>query len=209
MRCFQVLFRALVAPAIFGFIVASVLPATAAVYSPRQALPSDTIQQFLANPAALLSQYPNGGPQMIARVRDLVASDPATVDVVLGLLKNANDAQATAIGTAYGQVALMAVGNDPPFATDLQTKVAQSGNIPALVAFSAVVGGDIKLSAATGPGGGIGGGGESQTSSSSGLGGFFAGSSFSLNEGVHNTPDEFSIPNPGGGGPGSNSVSAH
>ena len=68
MRCFQALFRALIAPAIFGFVVASVLPASAAVYSSRQALPADTIQQFLANPAALLSQYPNGGPQMIARI---------------------------------------------------------------------------------------------------------------------------------------------
>ena len=56
----------------------------------------------------------------------------------------------------------MAVSQDQAFATDLQTKVAQAGNTSAIVAFSAVVGGDIKL-AATGPGAGIGGGGESQT----------------------------------------------
>ena len=44
----------------------------------------------------------------------------------------------------------MAVNTDPAFAVDLQTKIAQSGNTSALVAFSAVVGGDIKLTAATG-----------------------------------------------------------
>ena len=71
MRYFHVCLRALFGAAIFGFVLASVPPATAAVYSPRQALPADTVQQFLANPAALLAQYPNGGPQMITKVRDL------------------------------------------------------------------------------------------------------------------------------------------
>ena len=90
---------------------------------------------------------------MVSRVRDLVASDPGTVDPILALLKSANPEQASAIGTGLGQVALMAVSQDQAFATDLQTKVAQAGDTSAIVAFSAVVGGDIKL-AATGPGGG-------------------------------------------------------
>ena len=96
---------------------------------------------------------------MITKVRDLAASDPATVDALLGLLKSANPEQSAAIGTAFGQVALMAISTDQPFATDLQTKIAQSGNTTALDAFDAVVGGDLKLTAATGSTG-IGGGGE-------------------------------------------------
>ena len=77
----------------------------------------------------------------------------------------------------------MAVSTDQPFATDLQTKIAQSGNTTALDAFDAVVGGDLKLTAATGSTG-IGGGGESQTTGTSGLGGFFAGGFFSLSGGT-------------------------
>ena len=79
------------------------------------------------------------------------------------MLKSANPDQSSATGTALGQVALMAVNTDPAFANEIQTEVAQSGNTSALVAFGAVVGGDIKLSAATGPSGGAGGGGELQT----------------------------------------------
>ena len=207
---FQTLFRALIGSAIVGLVIASVPPATAAIYSPQQALPANTVQQFLANPGSLLSQYPKGGGEMVSRVRDLAASDPATVDALLGLLKSANPEQATAIGTALGQVALMAIrANDPAMGVDLQTKVAQAGNVPALVAFSAVVGGDIKLAAATS---GIGGGGESQTTSTTGLGGFFAGGAFNLNGGVPNTPDNFSILSLGPGSPGtpgSTPVSSH
>jgi hypothetical protein len=206
MRLSHVLSRALFGAAVLGFVLACAPLASAAIYSPRQALPADTINQFLANPGALLAQFPNGGPQMITKVRDLAASDPATVDPLLKLLKSANPAQSAAIGTALGQIALMALSTDHPFAIDLQTKIAQSGNTQALDAFDAVVGGDLKLTAATGSTG-IGGGGESQTTGTSGLGGFFAGSSFSLNGGSHNTPDTFPIFSSTPGSPGS--VSAH
>ena len=144
---------ALCGAVILGSLLVSAPLAMSAVYTPQQALPAETIQQFLADPAALLAQYPVGGPQMVTRVKDLAASDPATVDPILDLLKTANPDQSSAIGTALGQVALMAVGRDQEFATDLQTKVAQAGNTLAIVAFSTVVGGDIKLAAA-GPGAG-------------------------------------------------------
>ena len=160
---------ALLGAAISGLLLASVPLASAAVYTPQRALSADTIQQFLTNPAGLLSEFPYGGPLMITKVRDLAASDPATLDALLGLLKSANPDQASAIGTALGQVALMAIATDQAFATQIQTEVVLSGNTSALVAFSAVVGGDIKLAAATGPGGGAGGGGESQTMTNSAL----------------------------------------
>ena len=160
MRPFRAVTRALFATSILGLAVAFVTSASAAVYSVHQALPSQTVQQFLSDPASLLSQFPNGGPVMITKVRDLTASDSATLSALIGLLKSANPDQASAIGTGLGQVALMAVNTDQAFATEIQTQIAQAGNASALVAFSAVVGGDIKLTAA-GPGVGIGGGGES------------------------------------------------
>ena len=163
MPYFRSICRAMFGATIFGLVLAVAPLASAAVYSTRQALPADTIQKFLADPGALLSQFPNGGPLMITRVRDLAASDPATADALIGLLKTANPDQSSAIGTALGQVALMAVTTDQVFAVDLQTKIAQSGNTSALVAFSDVVGGNIKLTAATDTTGGAGGGGESQT----------------------------------------------
>ena len=180
----------LCAAVILGSLPASAPLALSAVYTPRQALPVETIQQFLTNPEGLLSQYPDGGPLMVARVKDLVASDPTTVDSILALLKSANQEQASAIGTGLGQVALMTVAQDQAFATDLQTKVAQAGNTAAIVAFSAVVGGDIKLAAA-GPGGG---GGESQTGGGIiGVGGSF-NSTLNPTTSVRNVPDSFTIP---------------
>jgi hypothetical protein len=189
--------------AVVGSLLVSAPLAMSAVYSPQQALPAATIQSFLANPEGLLSQYPDGGALMISRVKDLVASDPATANPILALLRTANPEQASAIGTALGQVALMAVAKDQAFATDLQTKVAQTGNTSAIVAFSAVVGGDIKLAAATGPGGGAGGGGESQTGGNTGLTGFAVNSPFSLTTSVRNVPDSFTSPSFTTGGAGS------
>ena len=121
MRQFRGFSRALFG-AIFALVIGFAPLASAAVYSPRQALPATTIQQFLANPSSLLSQFPNGGPLMITKVRDLAASDPATLSALIGLLKSANPDQASAIGTALGQVALMAVNSDPAFATQIQTR---------------------------------------------------------------------------------------
>lgn len=60
---------------ILGSLLVSAPFATSAVYTSQQALPAETIQQFLADPAGLLAQYPNGGPQMVTRVEDLAASD--------------------------------------------------------------------------------------------------------------------------------------
>ena len=208
MRHFRAMHRVLLGAAISGFMLASVPLATAAVYSSRQALPSETVQQFLGNPAGLLSQFPDGGPQMITKVRDLAASDPATLSALVALLKSANPDQASAMGTALGQVALMAVNTDPAFANQIQTDIVQAGNTSALVAFGAVVGGDIKLSAATGTTGGAGGGGEAQTGTNiAGFGGSLLGDPPNLRGGVANIPDSFTIPTFSSGTPGSTNVS--
>jgi hypothetical protein len=186
----RAIFRAALAAALATFITASVPPAMAAVLPPQQALPADTIQQFLANPSALLSQYPDGGAQMITQVRNLAASDPQTLNALIALLASANPDQAAAIGTALGQVALMAVNTDTAYATDIQTGVTGAQNSPALVAYSAVVGGDIKLAAATGGAGG-GGGAEQGTGQNTTGGVSFGGGTLNLHPFATNTADSF------------------
>jgi hypothetical protein len=207
MRKFQPVLCALLGAAIVSCALAPVSPATAAVYSSQQALPAQTVQQFLADPAALLTQYPNGGPALIAQVRNLAASDPATLTALVGLLASANSDQATAIGTGLGQVAQMAVRTDQSYANDIQVAVVTSRSDTALASFKAVVGGDIQLAATSGGVGGSGGGGEEGTSTTSGLGGFFAGSALSLTTFAKNTPDTFPTFSFAAGTPGATSVS--
>lgn len=191
MRCSHAVFCVVLGGVISS--LGSLSPAVAAVYSPRRALPPQVIQQFLANPAALLTRYPIGGAQMIAQVRDLAASDPATLKPLLELLKTANADQASAIGTGLGQVAMMAVKTDQAYATRIQEGVVAAQNNSTLVAFSAAIGGSIQLTAATGGGGGGGGGGEEQTNSSGTFGGFFAGNPEHFTTSVTNTPDTFPL----------------
>jgi hypothetical protein len=178
----------------------------AAVYSPQQALPAANIQQFLANPSALLTQYPNGGPELTKAVRDLAASDPNTLSALISLLKTASPDQSSAIGTGLGQVAELAVNSDPAYATQIQTAIVTANIDSALVAFSAVVGGDVKLAAATGGGGG-GGGGEEGTSQNSGFGGGSFSSALNYPSFATNTADSFTNTPFTPGTPGTPSVS--
>ena len=62
------------------------------------------------------------------------------------------------------------MNSDPAFATEIQSAIVGAHSNPALVAFSAVVGGDIQLAAATGGVGG-GGAGEAPTGSNTPSGG--------------------------------------
>lgn len=190
MRCTRIFFRAVLAGLIAGSF-AFFSPASAAVYSPEHALPPQVIQQFLANPDALLAQYPDGGAKLIAQVRDLAASDPATLKSLLALLKEANPDQASAIGTGLGQVAIMAVKTDQAYATQIQEGVIAAQNDSALVAFSAAIGGSIQLTAATGGGGG-GGGGEEGTGPNQTFGAFSPSIPENLVTSVTNKPDTFS-----------------
>jgi hypothetical protein len=77
---------------------------------------------------------------MIALVRDLVASNPATLPLIIGLLANANPAQQTAIGTGLGQAAGLCIRPDPAFAADIQSQLAGSTSDNAKNAYAAVTG---------------------------------------------------------------------
>ncbi|HUZ33194.1 MAG TPA: O-antigen ligase family protein [Xanthobacteraceae bacterium] len=81
----------------------------------------------------MIADHPWFGTGLISRVRDLAASDPATLNPIVGLLANANSEQSVAIGTGLGQVALMAVKTDQAYANQIQESVAtavQKGKTP-------------------------------------------------------------------------------
>jgi hypothetical protein len=191
MRRHPVFIRTVLKVAITSSVLALFSPAMAAVYPPQQALPTQTIKQFLANPAALLTQYPNGGPDMIKAVQDLAGSDPATLNALVGLLAKANTEQAQAIGTALGNIAKAAVNTDQGFATQIQVAIALANNDTALVAFNTVIGGDTQLTAVTGGVGGGGGGGGGPTGTPNFIGGGGSSNPLNLTTSVPNTADTF------------------
>ncbi|MET4802887.1 hypothetical protein [Bradyrhizobium sp. LB11.1] len=133
--------------------------ASAAVYPPSRQLQPQIISDFKGAPATLLQQYPNGGPQLISRVRDLGASDPTTVPGLIELLKNpaTTKDQLRAIVAGLAQVARMAAQTDQAFANEIQSAVAGSNNPDVIAAYQAATG-DVAIAAAGG-GGGSGGGG--------------------------------------------------
>jgi len=110
-------------------VLAAVAPASlaqAACLAPQQQLPANEVAPFLSNPGALLEDpaYSSGGARMISRIRDLAASDPGTLNVLIDLIAIANPDQQTAIGTGLAQAALVCVKMDPPYATQIQQDMA-------------------------------------------------------------------------------------
>jgi len=150
--------------------------ARASCYSGARVVPAATVSAFLANPGQALQQNPNGGGQLISTLRELVASDPATLQPILALLADANTEQATALGTALGQASQICLKTDQPYATQIQQALAATGSQPAILAFAAVTGdrpiGEVGGGAGDGGGGGGGGGGPITTATST-----FTGSS--------------------------------
>jgi hypothetical protein len=164
--------------------------AHAGCYGSQQQLSANAVAHFTANPTQLLSEYPNGGAQMISLVRDLVASDPATLPLVLDLSAISNAGQVNSMGTGLGQAALICSRSDQTFANEIQQMVAASNNQALALAFTEVLG-DQQLAAA-GPGAGGGGGGGGPTGAAAGFGGIIGGEgTLSLHTAVNTTPTNF------------------
>jgi hypothetical protein len=176
--------------------------AQAACYGPQQQLPAQTAADFISNPAQLLQQFPNGEAEIISRVRDLAASNPATLPLILNLVAGASSTQIDAIGTGLGQAALTCIRTDPAYATEIQQVVVALNNSALSFAFAAVLG-DKPIGAAGGGAGGGGGGGGPTNPLFGALTGF-GGSSTLPNTGTANTGtnyftfSNFSASTPGG-----------
>jgi hypothetical protein len=159
-----------------GFALAIVLalgvgePAQAACYTAGEQLPAQVVSQFINDPGRLLAQFPAGGPQMISLIRDLAASDPGTLSLIINLDTKANPEEVQAIGTGLGQAALVCGRTAQAFSNEIQQMTVNADNRFLTQAFSAVMG-DLFLSAA-GPAGGGGGGGS--TAPSAAIGGVAA-----------------------------------
>jgi hypothetical protein len=130
----------LVAGIVGAALMFAVSGAQAACYNAQQQLSSQTISGFLGNPGQLLQQFPNGGAQLISQVRDLVASDPQTLQPVLQLIANANRDQKSAIGAALAQAARICVRGDQAFAAEIQAAIAQTKDHDVVLAFTSTSG---------------------------------------------------------------------
>jgi hypothetical protein len=152
--------------------------ANAAIYPPNRQLAAQTISDFKASPTSLLQRFQSGGAQMISQVRDLGASDPATVPALVALLKDpaTTKDQMRAIVAGLAQLARMAAQQDQAFATEIQTAIASTGNSDVIAAYQAATG-DVAIAATGGAGGGGTGGGGSTGTTGFAFGGSNRGSS--------------------------------
>ena len=116
---------------------------------------NQAINQFLANPAQVLQQYPNGGAQLISLIRDVAVSHPEALQTITGLLPGASADQQSAIGSGLGQAAQIVVRTNQAYANQIQQAIAGSTSEDAKVAFAGVTG-NTSIGAAGGGGGGEG-----------------------------------------------------
>jgi hypothetical protein len=157
-----------------GVVAAVVMFASAAV---AQTSTNQVISQFLANPAQVLQQYPNGGAQLISLIRDVAVAHPEALQTITGLLSGAAADQQLAIGSGLGQAAQIVVRTNQAYANQIQQAIAASTSEDAKTAFAGVTG-NTTIAATGGGGGGGGGGAGGGTGGPTGSTGFaFGGSS--------------------------------
>ena len=131
----------LFASALLGAILLAAFDTAAAgCYSQQQQLPAETVAKFIDNPGQLLQQHPRGGTTLIQQIRDLAASNPQTLPLIVQLLANASPAQKSAVGSGLAQAAATCIGSDQAYANQIQQAVAQSGDQTVITAYAAVTG---------------------------------------------------------------------
>lgn len=162
--------RAAIATAGLGVAFALPLGATAA----QAAVTQQQASQFKANPQSALPQLANGArptaaqlAALTALVRDLMATDPSTLNSIIGLLTGADEAEQRAIGRGLAQAALAVVGTNRDLADQIQQAIAASNVLAAINAYAEATGNVLTASS----GGGGGGGGPTGQGSPGGGGG--------------------------------------
>lgn len=122
--------------------------------SQRAPLPTMTVAQFTANPAALLTH----SRHLTADVEALLVADHSLYTPIVGLLAIATPDQQTDILNGLGKVALSTQVTDRTFAQSIQQAVALTNNQGWIAALAVAIGG-VAIGSANGPGGGTSGGG--------------------------------------------------
>lgn len=110
----------------------------------------------VVSPGDLLSRFPSGGGGMVSEVRNMVATNPGSVDGIGAILGGASAEQRQAIGAGLGQAAGLCTRQEPASARRIQEAVLGMNNSDVSTAFQTVTGD--RQTAATGGGGGGGGG---------------------------------------------------
>jgi hypothetical protein len=136
------LIRRVSVAAIFALTITGFAGAASAAgcYDANQSLTPAAISAFTSNPGDVLGKSPDGGGALIAQVRDLAASDSATLPAIMGLLKSANDDQKRSIGAGLAQAARICVPKDPAYANQIQVAIADSKDPVLVLAYAAGAG---------------------------------------------------------------------
>jgi hypothetical protein len=145
-------------------------PAHAACLTPPAS--ADELEAFKNDPGGLLKRFPLGSGSMASAIRVLAASDGGVLGALASLVKDASDAQKSAIAAGMAQAALACRTQDPALALQIQEAIAGVDNAAVLAQFAAITG-DTQT-AATG-GGGAGGGAGAGGAGGGGAGGGASG----------------------------------
>jgi hypothetical protein len=150
-----------------GALVAAVLFSAISTNQAQAA----TVDQFLANPTAVMAQYPNGGADFISLVRDVATSHPEALATITALLSSGSADQQAAIGSGLGQAYTAMLTANPTYAASIQSAIGASSSSDAQTAYSGATG-NVSTASTSGPGaGGGGGGGSGGPTGGSGSGG--------------------------------------
>jgi hypothetical protein len=147
-----------------------------------------TVDEFLANPTAVMAQYPNGGAELISLIRDVATAHPEALSTLTGLLSSGGTDQQAAVGSGLGQAYKITLNNDQAYAAQIAAAVGGSSSDSAKTAYSGATG-NVSIAstgggAAGGGAGGGGGGGSGGTAGGSGFGGTPSGGSNSGSSGT-------------------------
>jgi hypothetical protein len=168
-----------------GALVAAVLFSALSINQAQAA----TVDEFLANPTAVMAQYPNGGADFISLVRDVATSHPEALATITGLISSASADQQGAIGSGLGQAYTAMLTSNPTYAASIQSAIGASSSSDAQTAYSGATG-NVSTASTSGPGaggaGGGGGGGSGGPAGGSGFGGTPSGGSNSGSGGTTN-----------------------
>ncbi len=131
-----------------------------------------TVAEFLANPTQVMAQYPNGGAELTALIRDVAVANPQALATLTALLSSGSAEQQASVGSGLGQAYNTLVSTNPAYAAQIAAAVGASSSNSAKTSYSSTTGNT--TTASTGPGaaggGGGGGGGSGGTAGGTGSG---------------------------------------
>jgi hypothetical protein len=104
-------------------------------YPSAVALPAQTVDAFLQNPQGLLRQSGDHDGRLVVQTRDLLASNPNTLEPMVNLLKIAPPNQQAAIAAGIALATRIYARTNPNFAAQIQMAAVSTG-VSAAVAVS-------------------------------------------------------------------------